>query len=161
MDKLDEAVERGTGRGDLTGLPYVALLGRAESALAQEFDRRLASSEFCALSLAHWRNVLRHLGNEPQRASQMISHCHVTKQALSQQIAHLERDGYLESVRDPLDQRARLISLTEKGRVAQKVVRGLLAELDHDWRQRLGPDDAAALRRILTRVIDEGSPGDC
>ena len=90
--------------------------GVTESALAiGEFDRRIRGSEFCALSLAHSRNVLRHLGEGPMRASELVERCDVSKQAISQQIAHLAANDYVALDADPRDARARLVRLTTKG----------------------------------------------
>ncbi len=127
----------------------MALLGRAEAAYVAEFDRRLRETEVCALSLAHSRNVLRHLSHGPRRASQIVSECDVTKQAISQQITHLERNGYVVVEADPGDQRARLLRLTEKGAAAQRLVVQLLAQIDGEWEARVGPEAYAALRASL------------
>jgi DNA-binding MarR family transcriptional regulator len=144
-----------TTRAPETGLPLVSLLRRAEDAFIAEFDHRVAASEFCALSLAHSRNVLRHLGDGPLRASQVVERCGISKQAVSQQIAHLERNGYLTVAVDPTDQRARILTLTEKGVRAQCLVRRLFADIERDWAERIGADDAAALRRALGAVLSE------
>lgn len=143
-------------------LPLVALLGRAERAFAAEFDRRLAASEFCALSLAHSRNILRHLGSGPVRASQIVQQCDVSKQAVSQQLAHLERNGYITVTPDPEDHRARVIALTERGEAAQHLVKRLLAEIESDWATDVGTDDMARLRAVLRRLLDgRVSPRGC
>ena len=155
--------------GDDGRLPLVALLGRAHDAFEAEFDRRLLDSEFCALSLARSRNVLRHLGGTPLRASQLVDRCGVTKQALSAQIAHLEREGYLTSEPDPDDQRARLLALTGKGARAQRLVLGLFGEIERDWVEAVAASDGvegspdeveASLRRLLGAIVglDEARP---
>lgn len=132
-------------------VPLVALLGQAEAAYAREFDRRVAEEGFCALSLAHARNVLRHLADGPMRASQLVDRCGVTKQAVSQQVAHLERSDYLTVSPDPTDQRARIVALTDKGRRAQCVVVRLFAEIEADWATTHG--DLDDVRRVLTAVV--------
>jgi len=131
----------------------VALLSRAEKAFNAEFDRRIAASEFQTLSLAHSRNILRHLGSGPVRASQLTSLCEVSKQAVSQQIVHLERNGYLTVVPDPADQRARILTLTDRGVRAQRLVKRLFVEIETDWVEAMGPD-GAPLRPSLTRLLD-------
>lgn len=140
-----------TARGRV---PLVALLGRSETAFVAEFDRRIAGSEFCSLSLAHSRNVLRHLGDGPRRASQLVEVADISKQALSQQVAHLERGGYLTVAADPTDQRARILTLTPKGERAQVLVRRLFNEIEADWSAELGIADVEALRDVLTRLLD-------
>jgi DNA-binding MarR family transcriptional regulator len=121
-----------------TRTPVIAMLRRLQSAYVAEFDRRLRSSEFCALSLAHSRNVLRHLGEGPRRASQLVELAGVTKQAISQQLSHLETEGYVRIEPDPADHRARLVALTDKGARAQQLVWQTFVEIEEDWGPVLG-----------------------
>lgn len=135
--------------------PLVTLLGLAREAFCDEFDRRLADSEFRTLSLAHAANVLRHLGEGPRQASQIVSRCEVSKQAVSQQIVHLERNGYVRSLPHPTDHRARMIALTDKGERAQAFVLRTFADIESEWVTALGPHDGPALRRILTAIAGQ------
>lgn len=133
-------------------LPLVALLGRAHDVFVAQFDALLAASEFRDLSLAHSRNVLRHLIAAPVRASHIVQCCGVSKQAVSQQLAHLQARGYVELTADPADGRARLVWLTDKGRRAQRLVHELFARVEDEWAQRLGPEEHVALRRTLSAI---------
>lgn len=133
--------------------PLVALLSVAKDRFAAEFDRRLAESEFCALSLAHSRNVLRQLGAGPLRACDLTADAGVSKQALSQQIAHLQKNGYLMVEAHPSDRRSRVLRLTERGERAQCHVMRTFAEIEQAWAERLGDADAQALRRALTTLV--------
>jgi DNA-binding MarR family transcriptional regulator len=133
--------------------PLPVLLSRAEALFVAEFDRRLAGSDFDDLALAHSGNVLRFLMEGPRRASQFIGACGVSKQAVSQQIAQLERRGYIESTPDPQDQRARILALTERGHAAQARVNEIFADVEEAWAQRLGATDADTLRRVLERLL--------
>ena len=132
--------------------PLVALLDWAASRFVAEFERRLAASEFTDLSPAHCKNVLRLLGAGPARASRIVEQCGVSKQAVSQQIVQLERNGYLTVAADPQDQRARVLALTAKGARAQRAVRRLFAEIERDWAAQLGAAEVAHLRTTLTRL---------
>ncbi len=138
--------------GQMARLPLVAQLGQAHDAFEREFDRRLARSEFSGLSLAHSRNVLRHLGR-PMRASAIVGRCGLTKQAVSQQLAHLERHGYVQVSPDPGDHRARLVSLTERGRAAQRTVVRTFAEIERDWAGLVGPDRLGDVRATLDMLL--------
>jgi DNA-binding MarR family transcriptional regulator len=139
--------------------PMVAMLARIEACFEAEFDRRITDTEFCSLSLAHSRNVLRHLGAGPQRASRLVELAGVTKQAISQQLAQLARDGYVAIEGDPADHRARLVGLTDRGRRAQRVVRRLFAEIEHDWAGLLGrPGDFPRLRELVADLFDRLCP---
>lgn len=144
--------------GDDGRVPLVGLLGRAHTLFVAEFEERLRVAGLEQLSLAHSSNVLRHLADGPRRASHLVSQCGVTKQAVSQQISHLERNGYVSVRPDASDQRARLVALTPKGECAQEHVRRLFTEVEEAWVERVGEADAAALRRALTVVLGDVSP---
>lgn len=135
-------------------LPFVSMLNRLEAAYLAEFDRRLRSSEFCSLSLAHSRNVLRHLDSGPQRASHLVELAGITKQAISQQVVQLERADLVRTVPDPADQRARLVVLTERGERAQALVRRTFADIEDDWARQLGSSEFAALREQLDALLE-------
>ena len=132
--------------------PLPVLLSRVEALFLHEFEQRLADSEFADVSLAHSANVLRFLDAGPQRASQFVGACGVSKQAVSQQIAQLEKRGYIAATPDPQDQRARILALTDRGAAAQAFLREVFGEIEDAWAQELGANDAAALRRILERL---------
>ncbi|GAA8845201.1 hypothetical protein DUHN55_15620 [Helicobacter pylori] len=137
--------------------PLVNLIARAQAAFIAEFEARLRASEIEGLSLAHSTNVLRHLGEGPRRAREIVDRCGVTKQAVSQQIAHLERNGYVAVGRDDEDQRARIVSLTAKGECAQAVVHRLFGEVEQKWAERLGQAQVASLRQALTDLLGDAS----
>lgn len=142
--------------GDDRGrVPLVGLLGRAHALFVEDFEERLRDAGLDQLSLAHSSNVLRHLADGPRRASHLVTQCGVTKQAVSQQISHLERNGYVAVCPDESDQRARLVALTAKGEGAQELVRRLFTEVEDGWVERIGEADAAALRRALGAVLDD------
>lgn len=139
---MDTVVER----------PLVSLLSCAKDAFTAEFDRRLAESEFHTLSLAHAANVLRHVGDGPHQASRIVALCGVSKQAVSQQITHLERNGYLSVSPHPTDHRVRVLEVTDKGRRAKAFVAETLADIEADWFDQLSDNDGDQFRRILTAL---------
>ena len=138
--------------------PLPALLAEGAAVFARDFDARLATSEFPALSLAHSRNVLRYLADGPRRASAIAAEGGVSKQALSQQIAHLEANGFLLVEPDPADARARLLRLTDSGIRAQRLVHRLFAEIEADWAESFGADDVESLRSVLTAALGRRRP---
>lgn len=154
-DLIDTAVEDGSACTTPDGsTPLVLLLERAHGAFVHDFDRRLAASEFSLLSLAHSKNILRHLADGPRRVSQFVAQCGVSKQAVSLQVSQLERHGYITVGPDPDDQRARLLALTPKGVRAQHFVREVFAQIEAEWAERLGADEVATLRSTLTRLVE-------
>lgn len=158
---MPPSVDAFTGGDACTGAdgqpPLVNLLARAQASFVADFEARLRASEIDGLSLAHSTNVLRHLSEGPRRARDIVDRCGVTKQAVSQQIAHLERNGFVAVGRDEDDQRARIVSLTTKGECAQVVVGRLFTQVEHDWAERIGAESVAAVRQALTELLGEGT----
>ncbi len=132
--------------------PLSSVLRHAEMLFVAEFEERIAASDFADLSLAHAANVLRFLHDGPRRASQFVGSCGVSKQAVSQQIAQLEKNGYITSIPDPQDQRARILALTERGEAAQVEIQRIFKAIEKTWTRHLGAEDATALRRILEKL---------
>ena len=132
--------------------PLSAVLRHAETLFVAEFEERIAASDFADISLAHAANVLRFLHGGPQRASQFVGSCGVSKQAVSQQIAQLEKNGYIISMPDPQDQRARILALTERGQAALVEIQRVFKAIEKTWTKYLGAEDATSLRRILEKL---------
>ena len=88
-----------------------------------------------------------------RHASDLAETLGVSRQAVAQMVATLERDGYLARVSDPGDARARLICLTAKGRSALQAMRASAEALEETWAERLGADDLATLRRLIGTLL--------
>jgi DNA-binding MarR family transcriptional regulator len=58
-------------------------------------------------------------------------------------------------VPDPSDGRAKIIRLTERGRDAQAIGRGLIDDLEREWGERFDAERIAALREALEVVTAE------
>jgi DNA-binding MarR family transcriptional regulator len=77
-------------------------------------------------------------------------------QAVSRRVTtDLEQRGYLEGVPDPADGRAKIIRLTDRGREAQAIGRGLIEDIERGWGERFGTEPVAALRDALEAITDE------
>jgi DNA-binding MarR family transcriptional regulator len=98
------------------------------------------------------RAVFEYLDDAGTRVSMLAERAGVTKQAMAELVAHLERHGYVERILDPADGRARLVVATARGRevfaVARELVREIRAELD----ARLGARTMAELRALLVEL---------
>ena len=80
----------------------------------------------------------------------------MTRQAVAQVVATLERDGYVQRVADPGDARAKLICLTPRGRAALRTMQSSARAAEDAWRQRLGADRLAAFRETLLTLLSPG-----
>jgi DNA-binding MarR family transcriptional regulator len=88
-----------------------------------------------------------------RHAASLASDLGVTRQAVAQVVATLERDGYVQRVADPGDARAKLVCLTPQGRAALRTMRSSARALEDTWRQELGADRLAAFRETLLALL--------
>src|SRR6516225_7054955 len=86
-------------------------------------------------------------------ASDLADQLRVSRQAVAQGIAALERHGYVTRVPDPADARARIIELTPRGRQALRVMRSNTLDLEKRWEQVLGERRLGELRDSLQMLL--------
>src|ERR1700761_452021 len=114
-------------------------------------------AEFAALGLDGLRPVhavlLVPLLGGGRHAASLAADLGVTRQAVAQLVATLERDGYVQRIADPGDARAKLVCLTPRGRAALRVMRSSALDLEDRWRRELGPDRFAAFRETLLALL--------
>jgi DNA-binding MarR family transcriptional regulator len=93
------------------------------------------------------------------RLTDLAERSGLTKQAVGEAVAELERKGYLQRVPDPEDGRAKIIRLTERGREACVTGHHLFEEIEREWAEQLGEDVVACLRRAAEQIAElEGVP---
>lgn len=85
-------------------------------------------------------------------ASDLADRLGVSRQAVAQAVAALERHRYVSRVSDPVDARARIIELTPRGRQALRVMRSSAIDLEKRWQQILGPR-LGELRKTLQLLL--------
>jgi DNA-binding MarR family transcriptional regulator len=78
----------------------------------------------------------------------------VTRQAIAQVVAKLERDGFIERITDPGDARAKLVCLTARGRSALRTMRATALEVEEEWRTALGVEKLAVFRSLLESLLE-------
>jgi DNA-binding MarR family transcriptional regulator len=88
--------------------------------------------------------------------TELAEHLGVTRQAAAQLVDELIAKGYVERRRHPLDARARLIMLTEKGRACTRAAEAAITDTLRPWEAVLGPEGLLSLRNDLLRVAPGG-----
>jgi DNA-binding MarR family transcriptional regulator len=78
----------------------------------------------------------------------------LTKQAVGEAVAELERRGYLTRGVCPDDGRAKIIQVTDRGLEAALTGRRLFAEIEREWADDLGDDLVAGLREAAERIVE-------
>src|ERR1700731_2144751 len=86
-------------------------------------------------------------------ASDLADRLRVSRQAVAQAIAPLERHGYITRVPDPVDARARIIELTPRGQQALRAMRSNALDREKRWQQVLGKQRLGELRETLQMLL--------
>jgi DNA-binding MarR family transcriptional regulator len=116
----------------------------------------LSESRFPGLRARHYR-LLSRLPGDGARSSHLALASGLSKQALAQTLVPLQEGGYVEVVPDPLDRRARVLRLTDRGREVNAAVRERLAAVEAEWAALVGPERYATARAVLAEVsTDDG-----
>jgi DNA-binding MarR family transcriptional regulator len=88
--------------------------------------------------------------------TQLAEHLGVTRQAAAQLADELIAKGYVERRPHPIDARARLITLTEKGWACTRAAEEATADTIRPWAAALGEPRLRALRDDLVRMAPRG-----
>ena len=132
--------------------PNLGILLRAP---LQELIRRvsadLAQAGFDDLRPAHTA-VFQHIDADGSRLTDLAERAQITKQSMGYLVDYLERHGYLERRPDLSDRRATLICLTERGWAQIETALTIIATIETDWAQTLGPTQMQQLRTLLTQL---------
>ena len=91
-----------------------------------------------------------------RHASSLATDLGVTRQAVAQVVATLERDGYVRRIADPGDARAKLVCLTPRGRAALRVMRATTLAVEDAWLRQLGEERLAEFRATLLALLSTG-----
>jgi len=134
--------------------PMIRLLDAAFTEFSSELHRRVAEAGYTDIRPGHGC-VFGYIAPEGSRLTDLAERAGMTKQSVGEAASDLEKRGYLERVPDPNDGRAKIIRLTDRGREAQAIGRGLIADIEADWAERFGADRIAALRDALETVAAE------
>ena len=83
------------------------------------------------------------------RSTVLAQRAGVTKQAMSQLVRLMERQGYLEQVPDPTDTRAKVVRMTARGEAVKTACVKVREELNRTISRALGTDAAERLAANL------------
>jgi DNA-binding MarR family transcriptional regulator len=138
----------------LTSRPLPALLTEVKAAAVAKVFERLRNSGFddvreghgCVFGFIDFDNG--------SRLTELADASGLTKQAVGEAVAELERLNYVERVPDPDDRRAKIIRLTERGREAGLTGRRAFAEIEREWAEQLGEELLTGLREAVERIAE-------
>lgn len=133
------------------------LLLRASRAETTTTLERIHQIGFTDITLAD-TNLLANLDTEGTIISALARRAGVSRQAGSQQVAALERAGYVERRSSDTDGRAAVIYQTAQGRALLDAAIDIVTELEQDYADHLGPARLANLKRLLTQLLEDIDP---
>jgi DNA-binding MarR family transcriptional regulator len=129
----------------------VVLLREAYVTLNDQAIVRLADSGHEQIRPAH-SAVFEYLDDTGTTVSRLAERAQMTKQAMAELVAHLEKHGYVERRPDPDDRRAKLVVPTGRGHEVLAIAQALVPEVEQQIVDLVGPRRAAALRADLERI---------
>lgn len=109
------------------------------------------------LTMAQSR-IFQRISEKGSRATDLAEQAQVTKQTAGFLVDQLERAGYVRRVADPVDARARLVEVTQRGKDASSVAAAALAAVEAQWEAKLGPRRMRALRAALLELVEITDP---
>jgi DNA-binding MarR family transcriptional regulator len=98
--------------------------------------------------------VIRALAERDRTLTELSELLGVTKQAAIKVVDEMEQRGYVERQPDPADRRAKVIRLTDKARQVRRAALRASSRVEAELVRDLDAEDVAALRRVLTRLLE-------
>jgi DNA-binding MarR family transcriptional regulator len=138
-------------------LPLGTLMSSAGARLGARLDAALREAGFSDLRSSHAAPFMV-LDAGGTRASQLAERAHMTKQAMGELVGYLVQHGYLESVPDPTDGRARLVRATRRGWQAVETGVAVITAFEVWLDEQLGADGIARLRHDLHLILEADFP---
>lgn len=132
--------------------PVPGLVQSLARAVAVRLRDDLAEHDLAGVRPVHAPLLIQLLGGG-RRAADLAETTGVSRQAVAQVVASLERDGYIERIADPGDSRAKLVCLTARGRAALRRMRSSNLALEEEWRVRIGSERLMVLSEVLSELL--------
>src|SRR5690242_21618102 len=128
-----------------------ALLRVPAQAIHRRIIKELNAAGFEELRVPHMA-VLQFPGPDGVRPGVLAERAGMSKQAMNQLLRSLEALGYLERSDVPDEGRARVVSLTKRGRAAYAKIHEILRDIEREWSAELGPKRFSQLKALLLQV---------
>ena len=134
-------------------LPLIGLLAEVKDAISDELYTRLHEMGHGGIRPAHgcvFGFIDRGGGI---RLTALAERSGLTKQAVGEAVADLERLGYVERVPDPSDGRAKIIRLTERGGQVAAAAEEIFADIERRFAAEVGDERLVEFRDTLRRIF--------
>jgi DNA-binding MarR family transcriptional regulator len=133
------------------------LLLRASQAERRDTLARLRQAGYTDVTHADTA-LLASLDTDDTTISALARRCGITRQAASQQLALLDRKGYVSREPDPGDSRAVLVRRTGKGQALLRDALQVVADIEAGYAAHLGTGQVAQLKALLADLLGHADP---
>jgi DNA-binding MarR family transcriptional regulator len=133
------------------------LLRDAHTAVDLAVRAAVAQDGFPDLKPWHF-SVLRNLGEDGSRPSELAAQAGVTRQAITKIVDELERLDMVRRAADPNDGRGVIVRYTDRGRAALRLARKTMLALEQEYAKRVGADRWAQVRASLEALFEHDQP---
>lgn len=132
-------------------MDFGLLLGHAYESFVQELHAHLTANGATVVG-ASYGFVLRTLDVAAVTTSQLGDRLGITAQGAAKIVDDMVAAGYVERRPDPADGRAKRLYLSPEGRELLDRVRAFHADFERRLAERLGAEEVATTREVLSRV---------
>ena len=98
-------------------------------------------------------HVTAYIKAEGSRLTDLATQARMTRPAMAELVDDLQRLGIVERRPDPSDGRAKLICLTDDGWTAMRTGHKIIAELEADYAQLIGPESFEAMCQAMQALL--------
>ena len=133
--------------------PLPALLDHVKDMALAELHARLAEEGFPEIRPGHGR-VFRFIEPDGSKLTDIAERAGLTKQAMGELVTDLEDLGHVERCACPEDGRAKIISLTDRGRTSVAAAERIFADIEARWAREVGADRMRTLRATLNDLVE-------
>jgi DNA-binding MarR family transcriptional regulator len=126
----------------------------ARSAIEAAVRADLAQNGFGDVAPSH-SALLRNLGDDGSRPSDLAAHAGVTRQAVTKLVDELERLDLVRRDPDPDDGRGVIVRYTDRGRAVLAIARKRMLVLERAYAAQVGADRWAEVRSTLETLFGD------
>jgi DNA-binding MarR family transcriptional regulator len=130
------------------------LLRNAHTAIDLDVRAELARNGFADIAPSQFA-LLRNLGEDGSRPSELAARAGVTRQAITKIVDELEQLDLVRRAPDPDDGRGVIVRYTDRGLAGLEIARKRALELEREYAARVGARRWAQLRATLEALFDD------
>ena len=119
-----------------------------------ELFARINDAGLADARLSH-THVTAYIKAEGSRLTDLAAQARMTLPAMAEIVDDLQRLGIVERRPDPSDRRAKLITLTDEGWKAMRTAQAIIAQLEAEYAELLGPERFEAMCQAMQQLIAE------